>query len=264
MTGMEYYIRTQQVLAARAAESDALMSSLGNLQAMGLAPLPSRPQNWRAGRAAQPHVRRRRLFGLGDAPPVDPYGYDPATGLPIYGPMPPDSSPAPAVPAAQSPPGSTLLYSVTYKQNVSTPSPNEAIASLQGGLSTYGMSVVASNLMANTYLGFGSATIQFTIRDTVGHALLSDAQSVLDSLMRQYTHKRVTGSQLSLTSAGSSPAPAAVPPSPSVSPSWLPSWLTPGGGSGSQPSPGWLAQNWPLLALVGGGLLVLKVVEDVL
>ena len=101
----------------------------------------------------------------------------------------------------QIPSGSTLKYTVTYSQNISTPAPNSAIQQLQAGLPTFGMSVVHSNLVENTLLGFGHATIEFDVLDAIGHGALGDAKSILDSLMNRFTFNSVTGSTLVVTSS---------------------------------------------------------------
>jgi hypothetical protein len=146
------------------------------------------------------------------------------------------NSPNPAS-APQSPVGSTLLYTVTYNANISTPSPNDAISRMVAELPTYRMSVAGSKLVSNTYLGLGSATIQFTISDNVGHASLTDAQSVMDSLMRKYTYNSVTGSQISLLA--------------------LPFSQQPGSGTNTQSSvTGWLQANWGYLALALGVMVI--------
>jgi hypothetical protein len=183
------------------------------------------------------------LYQLKLAKSVGPGGIDPT--------VPPTSSPSMVQTALttqpnspnpasvpQSPPGSTLLYTVTYSQNISTPAPSDVMPRMLAELPTYRMSVAGSKLISNTYLGLGSATIQFTISDNVGHASLGDAQSVLDSLMRKYTYNSVTGSQISLLA--------------------LPFTQAGTGGNVLPPSgvTGWLQSNWVYLA-VGLGVLVL-------
>ena len=122
---------------------------------------------------------------------------------------------------AQSPSGSRLIYTVTYSQNVSTPAPDGLISQLGTTLGTYGMSVVSSNIVSNTYLGFGSSTVQFTIADNVGHQFLSDAQSVLDSLAKKITYNSVTGSQISMIAVGGSSVNPTPPPGPQTMTQWF-------------------------------------------
>ncbi len=130
----------------------------------------------------------------------------------------PTATPA-AASTAQSPSGSTLVYSVSWTAGISnlTVSANSAIASLTAALHTYGMSVVSSNATQTGPINF---QIQFTILDTIGHALLTDAQSVLNSLMQSIVGNNLSGSSISLVSSpGQSTASA------SAAASSLTTWL---------------------------------------
>lgn len=127
-------------------------------------------------------------------------------------------STTPAIPS-----GSTITYAVSWTAgfgNLST-SPNSVISSMMSKLPQYGMSVTAGVATADGPITYG---VQFTITDTIGHAQVSDAQSVLNSLMQS-----IVGNNLS----GSTVTPGA--PQTTVT--------------------GWLEQNWPL-ALAGAVALI--------
>lgn len=106
------------------------------------------------------------------------------------------------------PSGSTIRYTVTYSQNLSTPAPTDFITSFNAGLAAFGYAPAGANLVSNTYLGLGSATIQFLIVDNVGNALQADAQGNLDSLAKRLTYNSVTGSNVAVISSPATPASA--------------------------------------------------------
>lgn len=125
---------------------------------------------------------------------------------------------------AQSPSGSQLIYAATWSAGLSNlfTSGDGAIGKLQSMLSQYGMSVLPGS--KTTSSGPINYAIQVPISDTVGHALLTDAQSVLDSLMQQIVGN-LTGSNLNIKSAPGTPVPAtAVVPVTSATTSTL-TWL---------------------------------------
>lgn len=115
--------------------------------------------------------------------------------------------------SGQVPSGSTLVYTATWTLGFGdlTVTPNNVIQALASGLPSYGMSVKASQATSGGPITYG---IQVTVQDTIGHALLSDAQSVLDGIVQSATGNNKTSSNLSLVAA----AGAALPPGSIVAP----------------------------------------------
>lgn len=150
--------------------------------------------------------------------PVDSYG------------NPVDLTNAPSLPAIQSPPGSQLLYQVSWSASLAHPltGSSQAVAAFTQQLPGSGMSVVSSNVTSPPVLGgITGYSAKFLINDNVGHALLTDAQGVCDALMRSIVGGNLSGSSISLSSG-------------------LPFNLT-----------SFLEQNWPLLALGTVGAIIL-------
>jgi hypothetical protein len=122
-------------------------------------------------------------------------------------------------PAAQVPSGSTLLYEANWSAGVGnlSLSPNSVISTLGSDLAAHGMSIVSSQATSNGPIHYG---IQVMVLDTIGHTLKSDAQSILDSLMRQIVGNNLTGSNSSVTTTpGQSTAAGATPTSDPIT--WL-------------------------------------------
>jgi hypothetical protein len=101
----------------------------------------------------------------------------PAVNAPASG-----ASPAPQVPS-----GSTLLYKATWGIGLGslTVSIGSVIQAFQSGLPAHGMQVQSYTSSGLAVLG--NQSIQITVLDTIGHALLSDAQSILDSILQSAT-----------------------------------------------------------------------------
>lgn len=137
------------------------------------------------------------------------------------------------VSTAQSPPGSTLVYNVTWTAGLSNllQSPNSVISRLQSQLPTYGLSIAASQQTSDGPINYG---IQLTLHDTIGHALITDVQSVLHSLMISAVGNNLSGESISLTVKGGSATSTAVP-----------------GATSAAGITSWLEANGTTLALVG-------------
>jgi hypothetical protein len=95
----------------------------------------------------------------------------------------PPQGPSPAS-AGQVPSGSTLLYTAT----VNTPpltSAQDIVNAIAPGLPGHGMSLISSQVSKSGSVS-GPASFSVTVMDSVGHALVSDAKSVLDGLVQNY------------------------------------------------------------------------------
>lgn len=144
-----------------------------------------------------------------------------------------------SVPAPQVPSGSQLLYSAAWTVGLGNlfTSPNNVIASLSAQLSPFHMSVIGQQLVtADGPINYG---IRITILDSIGHQYLSDAQSILDNLMRSLVGSNVVPQPLQIVAVPGAP----LPPGTVVAP--------------SSTAVAWLENNLPLLLLGGVGLLVL-------
>lgn len=122
--------------------------------------------------------------------------------------------------SAQSPPGSTLLYSANWTAGVSNllQSPNSVISAIGSTLATHGLSVVSSSVTGNGPINYG---IQLVLHDTIGHALLTDVQSILHSLMVSAVGNNLSGESTVVTAMGGSSASTAAPGATSGLTSWL-------------------------------------------
>jgi hypothetical protein len=133
-------------------------------------------------------------------------------------PLAPASAVASSVSApAQVPSGSTLLYVCTVVGGPGdlTVSPTSAMSQFASQLNAHGMSVLSSNnneTVLNAVFGTGAAiTFQFTILDSIGNALLSDAKSVCDGTMQSIVGNNVSTSNLSIVSTPGTASVAAAP-----------------------------------------------------
>jgi hypothetical protein len=128
----------------------------------------------------------------------------------------PPSTPATPAPAAtpataQIPPGSTLVYNASYNPVTGWTTSSAAISALAPLLPAHGMSLLSSSVASSGITS--AAAFSVTILDSVGHALISDAKAILDSLMQQITNKGLMQSSMAVTSLGPvPPGSAAVPP----------------------------------------------------
>ena len=157
---------------------------------------------------------------------VVPYTPTPASNPPI----------APSVASSgqpQIPSGSTIVYNATYNPVAGWTTSNSAISALAPLLPAHGMSLVSSNVASSGLIS--NAAFSVTIMDSIGHALISDAKSVLDALMNQITNKGLIQSSMALISAG--PVPA--------------------GSAGGQGVVSFLENNAGMLALLALGIVVL-------
>jgi len=155
---------------------------------------------------------------------IVPYAAAPST------PLPGTPAPAPATPAAaaaaQSPPNSTLTYTVQWSASLLAPltGASQAISGMQSKLPAYGMSVLSSTTNSLPVIGgITGLSITLTIRDNVGHALLSDIQGVLNSLMVSIVGNNLSGSNLTLASSGAAGAgmPGGTPQPPANLTQWM-------------------------------------------
>ena len=137
--------------------------------------------------------------------------YTPVPSTPIATPA---ATPAAAPAVAQIPPGSTIVYNATYNPVAGWTTSNSAISALAPLLPAHGMSLVSSNVASSGLVS--NAAFSITIMDSVGHALISDAKSVLDALMQQITNKGLIQSSMALVSAGPVPAGSAAVPASSA------------------------------------------------
>lgn len=194
------------------------LQMIGQSGAQVVQPLPTKAPGASAGGGAQ----------------VIPYTPTPASNPPILAPT--------SAAVAQVPSGSTLLYTATVVGGVGdlTLSPDSAMSQFAAQLAAHGMTVTASvndESVLNKLFGTGSPiNFQFQIRDSVGHALFSDAKSVVDGVLRQVVGNNVTTSNLSITSTPSAPG------------------VTPAGGPGVV---SFLENNAGMLALLALGIVVL-------
>lgn len=114
----------------------------------------------------------------------------------------------------QSPGGTRLSYVASWTagfSNLAT-SPNSVIASLSSQLPGYGMQLTAGSATAGGPVTYG---IQLAITDTVGHNKISDAQGVIDLLLRNLVGNNMAGSNLTPVGSpqsGSVSMPASLPP----------------------------------------------------
>jgi hypothetical protein len=144
-------------------------------------------------------------------------------------------SPSPAS-VPQSSPGSTLLYTASFNPVPAFSTASAVIQKIAAQLPTYRMALVSQNILASGLTS--AASFQITILDSVGHNYLSDAQSVLDSLLQAATGNGKISSQITLLSAGGT-SPVGMTPgiTPGIAPV-VPSAATT-----------WIQQNWPVLAV---------------
>ena len=142
--------------------------------------------------------------------------------------------------AAQSPAGSTVVYSATWSPGYGnlTQSTANVISAMTSALVAQGLSVVSS-----TSGGAGLLTykISLTLKDSVGHAQLTDITSVCNALMQQIIGANLTSGSTSLVALPGAAIPAGVP------------------GSAANLTQ-WLEQNWGYLALALGLIVVVPVI----
>lgn len=152
-------------------------------------------------------------------------------------------------PAAQSPPGSTLLYTCSYNLIVGghgSTDPTTLISDISSALPSHQMSKVSSAVQSSG-IGISSPAFTMTVFDSIGHALISDAKSVLDGLVAQFTGAMPASSSLTLVSAGTTAT-------------GTPGSGTPGGNPQPQPTDltAWFEDN---AAYIGLGVLAVVAVN---
>jgi hypothetical protein len=137
----------------------------------------------------------------------------------------------PAAPAGpgQSPAGATLLYQAGWTAgfgNLLT-SPNTVIAQLASALTQQNISIVASSATANGPITYG---IQVTVKDNIGHALVSDIKSVLDALMTKIVGTNLSGTNLSLVAYPGQALPPGTPGATDFTTWFQSNWMWVAGG----------------------------------
>lgn len=125
--------------------------------------------------------------------------------------------------AAQSPSGSSFMYSTQWAATIGLVSPDMVIAALANQLPQYGMSVKSSSIVSGGWtIGLTGGSISVQVQDSIGHALLSDAQSVLDHVVRTVVgDSNFGGSSIALTSVPGTGGVAAPPGTASTFGQWL-------------------------------------------
>lgn len=138
------------------------------------------------------------LPGVAPAP-IEPLQHPASTSAP-----PPAASAATGA-APQVSSGSTLLYTANYAVLKSWTSAAAAISALAPLLPAHGMSLLTQQVSSS---GWWTPTGSFsiTVLDSVGNALLSDAKSILDSLMNQITNNGLQSSSLTVVNQGTTAA----------------------------------------------------------
>jgi hypothetical protein len=136
---------------------------------------------------------------------VVPYTPTPASNPPL-----PPTAPA----VAQIPPGSTIVYNATFNPVAGWTTSNAAISALAPLLPTHGMSMLSPNVASSGLVS--NAAFSVTIMDSIGHALMSDAKSILDALMEQITNRGLIQSSIAMVSAGLSPGGSPNPQAPNI------------------------------------------------
>lgn len=122
------------------------------------------------------------------------------------------ANPAPsAAGSAQLPGGSVFSYTASWGATIGLVGPDQVLSDLQAQLPSYGMSVAGSTINSGGYTwGFTGGSITVTVHDSIGHAHSTDAQSVLDSIVRNAVGSNLQSSNISVVSTPSSGAAAAV------------------------------------------------------
>ena len=137
---------------------------------------------------------------------------------------------------AQSPPGSTLLYTASWPG--SNALPQSILNSLTQQLPRYGYQVSSSSVTGAGLLG--SSAISITLIDTVGHDTIANAESIPNSLLQALIGSNFTPSMVLLQSgAGLNPA--------------IPNLNLPGAANLTT----WFEQNWGYLAVALAAIVVL-------
>jgi hypothetical protein len=129
-----------------------------------------------------------------------------SSSTPVYNA--PAQGPSPAA-AGQVPSGSTLLYVASFQSYNKTGA--DVIAFINQNLGGHGMSVISSQVTNTSVLGTSPTSIQMTVLDSVGHALLTDAKSILDSLANSASGG-LSSSNLSIVAYGSQSASPGIAP----------------------------------------------------
>jgi len=145
----------------------------------------------------------------------------------------PPTTPGPA----ESPAGSTFVYTATYTQPLVSLAPlllpvNSVIAQMGSAMAPYNLSQLAGKSTADGYTSFG---IQLTVRDNIGHAKVDDIKNTLNDLLRGIVGATITGSSLSLVAGPGQSLPS---------------------GFGTTDFTSWLQSNWGWLALLLGVVVI--------
>jgi hypothetical protein len=126
-------------------------------------------------------------------------------------------------PAAQIPSGSTILYTCTYNPVPSFTSASTVVADIAAQLAAHGMSMISNAVQASGLTSNASFTM--TILDSVGNNLVSDAKSILDSLVNQYTSNELVTSSVTVVSPGTTASGTPAAGTPAAAASTATQWL---------------------------------------
>lgn len=102
--------------------------------------------------------------------------------------------------AGQVPSGSTLLYTASFNPVSAFITAASVIADIAAQLPANGMSMISSAVQNSGLTSTGDFTM--TVLDSVGHDLVSNAQSVLDHYLNQFTNNGKISSTVTVVSAG--------------------------------------------------------------
>jgi len=129
---------------------------------------------------------------------------------------------ASAAPVGQSPPGSTILYTASFNAAEGFVTASAVISDIASQLAAHQMSMLSNSVQNSGLVSLGNFTM--TILDSVGHQYTSDIQSILDSLLNQYTNNGKVSSSVTVVSPGTSASglPGSTPnPNPGSVGTWL-------------------------------------------
>jgi hypothetical protein len=149
---------------------------------------------------------------------------------------PPSAAPASAV---QIPPGSTILYTATFNPQKAFITASSVISSIAPLLPAHGMAMLSNAVQLSGIASTGSFSM--TIMDSIGNQYVSDAQSILDALLNQFTKNGKIDSTLTVVTLGTTA-----------------SGTSGGPGALATDALSWLENNALYIGLAVGGLVLLN------
>ncbi len=168
----------------------------------------------------------------------------------------------------QSPKGTKLIYAASWNPpsfggTLISLYPQQVAQQLSAQLGAYGLQVTASTYNSPSVFSSGSvATIQLSITDTIGHNLFTDAQSVVDSLLKSAIgSSNFISSNLApvgLAQPGLGPQPTPSQPSGGSDSNWFAKLFSGSSSGGSQPKSS--IPTWEWGAIAGVGLVLVIVI----